>query len=622
MHPLDAAGFWVRLLSGSAAGLVTWAACWCIGVSWLDKCLPTQDRLTRRALGAAFGFAVVASMTAILGLFDAEHYGAYGVVAGLLVAIAVGIKRSMTSAVKTSKIGLLDPRALRFSDWLALAAIGLAVFTGIVAAALPAVWWDPIAYHLPIVERALRVGAFAFDPAMTQSGFPLLGEAGALPAYAIAGSAGPAFVTLGAGVVLALLCGAVANRFEPKASLLAVALVAASPLWMWLSPSFYVDVPFAMFAVGAIAAPLLFDKAGDRGPWVGLLCGALAGAAAAVKIPGIATAFVAAIVLLSANGESRGRRLAWFALAFCLVALPWYVRSYVLAGDPIYPFLSQWIGHAQSVRDFAVRYATMTRNWCGGGYSLIDAALAPWRMLTDPRRYCGDPGYALRLGTVFFLAGFAAVKRIRPIAAIAAVLALLWFFESHQDRFVLPALCFFAIAVAVGAVGIGDRLGKAAAFLLASLSIVAVLANWLPALESEASNSIVPAFSYIAGSQSGPQYLHDRLETYAADQWLGFSRGPVLALDDVRDYYSAASVWGNPYYQPVWNLDWTVPSSVRYSAVARIGIRYLIVNANPAYVGRTPTGIDWQVLSSDVRSGALRVVFEHERVMVLELSRI
>jgi len=202
MHPLDAAGFWVRLLSGSAAGLVTWAACWCIGVSWLDKCLPTQDRLTRRALGAAFGFAVVASMTAILGLFDAEHYGAYGVVAGLLVAIAVGIKRSMTSAVKTSKIGLLDPRALRFSDWLALAAIGLAVFTGIVAAALPAVWWDPIAYHLPFVERALRVGAFAFDPAMTQLAFPLLGAAGALPEYAIADSAGSALVPLGAGVAL------------------------------------------------------------------------------------------------------------------------------------------------------------------------------------------------------------------------------------------------------------------------------------------------------------------------------------------------------------------------------------------------------------------------------------
>jgi len=616
MHPLDAASFVGRLAMGLAAGLLTWAGCASIGVAWLDRRLRSPDPTTRLAFGAALGFAFVGSVVALLGLFHAVRYGSYGVLAGLVVILATNV----AGPARRAAAGVW--RVHSFADRLAIGASGFALLTAVVAAALPAVWWDPIAYHLPIVGRALREGAFAFDPAMTQSAFPLLAEAAALPAFGIAGSAGAAFVSLGSGIALAALCGAVANRFEPRATWLAAALVATSPLWLWLAPSFYVDIPFAMFAVGALAAPLIFREAEGSRPWVALLCGLLAGAAAAVKSPGLVLAPVAAVVLACSDRERRANRLAWFGCAFGIVALPWYVRSFVASGDPVYPFLSQWTAHASNVREFALRYVTMSRNWCGAGYSLFDAALVPWRMLTQPRQYCGDPGYALRLGSVFFLAAVALVKPIRPIAAIAALLALIWFFESHQDRFVLPAMCFFAIVVAVGAASLSDRLSKGGTALLAGLGVVGVLANWLPALEGDASNSLVPAFAYISGKQSGDEYLGDRLESYAAARRLKGFRGKVLALDDVRDYYISQAVWANPYYQPMWKLDWTVTPAVRYAAAARAGVRYLIVNGNPAYVRRTPTGIDWPTLVSDERRGVLRLIFEHEQVSILELTRL
>jgi len=606
---------------GVVAGLVTWLAAADIGGVVVGRIRPGLARTTRLALGAALGYAVLG---ALVGLLAVAHLLQAPIVTGipffvLVTRIPNYVKRRHT--VRASIGALLREIGNQpFDTRCAMAVAGFAVLTAVVAAALPAVWWDPIAYHLPIAARALATGTLSFDPAMTQTGFPLLGEAAALPAYALGGSAGAAMATLGSGVVLIMLCAAIARAYQPNAAWLSAALIAATPLWVWLAPSFYVDIPFAMFAVAAIGAALVVPAAANQQMWVGALAGALAGSAAGVKLPGVGIAAVAAIALLASYRRKRQPALAAFALASALAGLPWYLRSAALTGDPFYPFLTPWLGHGARLVSFAGRYATMTRTWCGAGYGLVDALSMPWRALSDPRQYCGDPGFAVRAGIVLVAAAAVTVRRTRPLALIIVALTALWFSESHQWRFLIPALTFCAVAIAVAAFTISDRLARPLSLGLLVLSAVNVLANWLPALENLASNSLTPAYSYITGRESAGAYLDSRLESIAASTWLAarLSRSDkIYALDDVRDYYlGEAAVWGNPFYQPVWSIDWQVPPARRYARLAAAGFRYMVVNDNKAYVSRTPTGVDWQVLRADESRGVIRRVFSENDVIV------
>ena len=623
----DAAPFFERAALGIFAALLTWFAAALLGRRVLGASSSRSSDRVGLAESAALGYAMIGSIVAVLGLL---HFALASVVAAV-PAIVVGLDgraayASVTRIPDALRSVITGARTSGIVAGFAILASVAALITALAAGALPAVWWDPIAYHLPIAAAILSRGTFAFDPSLTQSAFPLLGEASALPAYALAGSAGAAIATLGAGIVLAAVCGGIAERFVAGAGRIAVALVLTSPLWLWLAPSFYVDVPFALFSIASIGIAL--SSLAQRQPLdmrSAAFAGALAGAAAAVKYPGLITGAVAFIFVMAAAGRARALRTAlWFSASGIIVAIGWYVRAAWLTHDPVYPFLTASLSADPAMREFAARYVAMTVNWCGGGSSAADALSLPWRMLSgDSQTYCGDPGYALRLGVVFFIVAIATVRRSWPVGVAALALTAAWFVGSRQDRFVIPALCAYAIVVAIGAAASPERLRRIGAIALIAVGLVAVAAEWTPSLIGIASNSLVPAFAYMRGWQTGDAYLSERLEFYAADEWIR-AHVPagvrVAALDDVRDYYAPA-VWANPYYQPVIALDWTARADARYRQLRERGFGYVVVNANKFYVARTPTGVDWQTLAGDVAGGALKPVFSSNDVTVYELLR-
>ncbi|HYK52712.1 MAG TPA: hypothetical protein VEV38_04210, partial [Candidatus Eremiobacteraceae bacterium] len=248
MNWLDAAPFWERLLLGAAGGAIVWWSALDLGA--LAFSIIGLEERARSRESAAVGYALVGTAVGFLGALHA--------IAGWFVVTLIAIRffgrwvtdRRFPISIPSGAIDAL--RKMSSLDKAAIGVIACAVLTGVVAAALPAIWWDPLAYHLPILARALEAHTFAADSSMLQTNFVLLGEAAALPAYVIGGSAGAAFATLGAGIVLVLLCGEWAEDVAAGTGRIAMALVSCSALWVWLAPSFYVDIPFAMFALGAL----------------------------------------------------------------------------------------------------------------------------------------------------------------------------------------------------------------------------------------------------------------------------------------------------------------------------------------------------------------------------------
>ena len=602
VHQLDLAPFLIRLICGIAAGALTWIVAANVGCDMVSRWIRFDHPAARLAVGAATGYALLGSAVALLGLARAIHLlSLSALLAAALVLRAPKLLQHIRSLPAACTRALHALRDADLTTRFALLVKVCAECTGLVIAALPPVWWDPIAYHLPIAAATLRGGGFAFDPQMVQSGFPLLGEAAALPAYALAGSAGAAMVTLGAGMCVALLVWAIADMLSAGTGPIAGMLVVTSGLWLWLAPSFYVDVPFAMFVIAGVLVAL---ETNNQSPFfVASLAGALAGAAAATKYSGLALALIILVLAVWTAGPYRRQAFLGFLAGFALIVGGWYLRTFVLTGDPIYPFLSHALAPAAQVRDFAARYVEMTRHWCGGGSSLGDLITLPYRLVADPRQFCGDPGLALRIGVIFAIVGVVAIVRTRVVAAVCVVMTLFWFATSQQWRFALPALFLYAAIVAAGVSAAGERLRLIGSVVLSVLSAYVVLANWLPALRSQASSTIVPAYAYIAGRQSAEQFLDTRLETFAAARWLAGHNIPgdqVLALDDVRNYYfPRGTSWANPYYQQVIALDWHADFQARYHELEMRGYKYIVVNTNDAYLHRTPTGVDWDVFARD-----------------------
>jgi hypothetical protein len=605
VHSLDIAPFWSRLVLGLLGGAATWLIAADYGTSIVSRWLDARDRFVNLGVGAALGYSLLGSIVALLGLVHAVLPATmYALLAVAIVARAPVWLQKYRSRPR----GRLPQTTVSGVDWLALGVIAVATITGVVAAALPAVWWDPIAYHLPLAASALARGAFAFTPHMVQSGFPQLGEAAALPAYALAGSAGAAMATLGCGLCLCLLAGILASRFAPGSGILTAMLVATCPLWLWLAPSFYVDVPFATFAVAGIVASI--EGARGRDTTIFIAAGWLCGAAAAVKYSGLGVCAILLAFALVIGRKQRWRIAGYFLLGAAIVAGGWYVRSYLLTGDVLYPFLFARGAGGSDLTLFASRYAQMTRDWCSPGRSPGDLLTFPYRLFVSPRQFCGDPGIALRAGIVFAIAALIFIRPALTIATITIALTLAWFYESQQWRFGIAPVSTYAALVASGTGVLGVRLRSFFAAALCVLGAFTIALNWLSSTRTAASQSIAPAFSYMAGRQSAEQYLDDRLETFAAARWLrqqGIPGNQILALDDVRDYYfPAGTLWGNPFYQPAISIDWQAAPTVRYARLRTLGISYLVVNANPAYVARTPTGVDWATLANDAH------VFVHQ----------
>jgi len=230
---------------------------------------------------------------------------------------------------------------------------------------------------------------------------------------------------------------------------------------------------------------------------------------------------------------------------------------------------------------------------------------------------------ALRAGVIFALAAAFVVRPARVIATAAIALTALWFVSSQQWRFLLPALFLYAAIVAAGTYALGRSVRMLGVVVLAALGAFVVATNWIPQTRSEASASLIPALAYMSGRQSAQVYLNRRLETFGAAQWvaaLGVSGNEVGALDDVRDYYfPPGTAWLNPYYQQAVALDWSAPSSQRYRPLVARGISYLVVNENPAYLHRTPTGVDWTAFANDKRT-VLRELYSANGVSVYALG--
>ncbi|HUP25476.1 MAG TPA: hypothetical protein VNB06_21370 [Thermoanaerobaculia bacterium] len=373
--------------------------------------------------------------------------------------------------------GSAGPRSELTLEQLAVLVLGAAlavVLAGLWLHALrPDVATDADVYHLTLPRLYLEHGGFYRVPWSVYSNWPLGLELMFAAAMAAADRVLASQLHFAFGVLALAVAGllaatdlppAVPRRGAPAAAaLLAATLVLLNPVVLFEIRVAYVDLAQAFFlALGALLVERLRSgvlPARQGLLLVGLCCGAMA----SLKPNGLLGAVpLVAMVLYDQGRERRASApvlpgalasVLLLGIPAAVLALPWVAKSWLLTGNPVYPFLHDLFGGPGWNAVLSERFGRWQRS-IGMGREPLDYLLLPIRVALD-----GDFGYARFDGRLhaawIVLVPAAAIgawrdARARRLLAMAGIFFVLWAATAQQMRFLIPVLPLLAAAAARG----------------------------------------------------------------------------------------------------------------------------------------------------------------------------
>jgi hypothetical protein len=410
--------------------------------------------LTGRAALAQFDIRSGAERMALSGALGLGLFGTVFYLAGLarlfdpvtaVTVLALGTWLGFRRGASTASF----PR-----EALAIALLALPL---LILSLYPPTAWDATMYHLPLARATARYHGVPWRPEIRHSFFPQLQETlFALPLlFSSPGlRATPAAISVIMMALVALLLFDLGCRARgTRTGLWAALLWMSSPLAIDLGTSALVEMGVALFATAAVAAYLRWREDGAV-RWLAL-AGALSGFAAATKYSGLSSVAVVGISIVVSRKRSL-RGLAAFCASAAAVLGPWYARTWILTGNPLYGFAGSLFGVGHGP------YSPSELVWYRAQYPGLLTALSSNAPALLASRAAGLLAHLLGLSlpiptavliaVVGALAVVAATNRLaRAILALAAAQGILLFrgFEGARFLFSIVPLLFLLAGVAL-----------------------------------------------------------------------------------------------------------------------------------------------------------------------------
>lgn len=451
--------------------------------------------------------------------------------------------------------------------------------------------WDSLAYHLAVPAQWLRAGQIVHVPALHQSNFPFAVDNLFLFGLAWGGEAAAkvfSWVLVACGAVVSFGLG---RRWAGDgAGWTAAVLFAGMPVVAWEAGTAYVDVAHGLYsALGTVyAAEFLLGKHRDRA----LLAGLCLGLALGTKHTGLAAwGSCAVLAVYSLARRESDYKAPVLALGVALLlALPWYAKSAVMTGNPVFPFFSSVLGgrewDAWRAETYSFEQSTFgpPKSIATIGHSVLGLAYQPGRYVNPAQTEgggfpTGALGFAVLTagGVAAALGGLGRVQR--AALAMVGIQLLGWFSLSQQSRY-LVAIGLPLALVAVSA----SRPARRAAAAFAGVQVA--YTAWLTWGWNEGKLPVV------LGAQSIQEY---RRQTTAfavpAEAINALPEGKVALYDEVFGYLlDRPYIWANPGHSTRFGPEGIESAGGLVERYRAEGVRYVYVNLasglDPAYVLR------------------------------------
>jgi hypothetical protein len=410
----------------------------------------------------------------------------------------------------------------RPSGWVEQAAallLLLLLAAGLILTLAPETGRDALVYHLTLPKLFREQHGFFFVPGNIYANFPLHTEMLYLLALFLKGDVVARLLHFIALLVVLLGIGEIARErrgASPTYPYLSMLLFASLPTVFYLAHMAYIDLFVTLYTLGALLAYLSWRDGGGRG-WL-FLSALCSGTAMACKYTALFLPLLGVLGILWVHRAAEkadkplgdlGRYL-WFTALF---GAPFYLKAWVVTGNPFYPFFYGLFGG----RGWEPRQAELFEGllmFFGMGRSPLDYLLLPWNLSfhaeMHTRQFDGVIG-PLFLLVLPFLAGLRPLpSRLLTMLAFAGLTFLFWTSGSQQLRFLIPI--FPVLAVAGGCVLAGHRHRKAV-FPLLLLVVSGCLVFNGTHLWREFTK--IGPIGVVTGSESREEFLSRSVTSYA-----------------------------------------------------------------------------------------------------------
>jgi hypothetical protein len=422
-------------------------------------------------LSTTTGIAVVCKILFVLGISKALNPWmiAFALSAALLIAITVLWRCGTRFSINKSPAALSE-------SLLTIVTFLLVGLTLTWLCIKPPGMWDDTSYHLPYARHYLEEHQLSINPWLR---FPLFPHNGNLLfTLTLAWGSEVRAQVMATAIPLTLIAiglyGACQEFLKSRlAGWLSVGLLwNLSPVRETLGYA-YIDNLLMMFCWAAMLAMAmaLRQQKFQLNAWL-LICGLLAGTAAGTKLFGaVITILIGACFMLSWGWRNKA---VWiYAATASVFGLEWYVRSFLISGDPVHPLGGNIFGHyLWSAADLASQHQEQATHGTSKNPMLIVTSLQkagiglilPGLLALLQPRLWDTPTRALALIVFFFIAAWQTTSQVArytaPILPAAAFLSIAWLYyagsafiqkrllKNFQYLHWFPVLLYFAIVAA------------------------------------------------------------------------------------------------------------------------------------------------------------------------------
>lgn len=508
-------------------------------------------------LGFALAYGSLAYLLYLIGL------AGFFKILPAAALLSAGMAAGLYYLISNRRIFFDAFKALGSDKWAAafIASAGFLLALQICAIFLPPTAHDALCYHLNIPKRWAQDGVIGYYPHLVNSLFPFLIQVyfGAAILLKQAWAAHLFHWLCGVGLLTGVwsLGRKLEGIFTASASV--IILLSTPGIFNQMSLPLN-DIALVFFSFAMWFAVCRGIESGFRSRYF-IAAGMLGGFAMGIKYFAalhILAAFIPALFLAMRNKIPGGRILkciflfACFALLFCFV---WYLRSWIVEGNPVYPYFSNVFSGGESAGyDFGKQ---------GYGKGLMDLILIPWRITMEPRKFGGTWN---QIGLIYLVFLPLLFKKTAPGTGywkwVAAVYFFEWFYVVQNLRFAFALLPVLAVLIAL-------EIRPFRYFLIPLLALNVLFAVY----------HTKDAVKHWVSGESSDRYLQREDATYPVIRNINAqvpAGEKILAGDFVRLYYFEAEPVRAKEFFKREAVDWTHHDLVR--KLKGQGINWVVVS--------------------------------------------
>ncbi len=499
---------------------------------------------------------------------------------------------------------------LSWPERIAFLFIAISVFYSFTSSLMPPTQSDGLRYHLTAPKWYLANHGFMLIPNLTFSNFPFLIEYLYLLPMALGLDSTAKGIHFIYFIITLLLVYRLANQYAGRtAGLFAAVLIATLPFSPIFSSWSFIEYGLTAYTVLAFSYALQFIESpkNENTFSLAILLGLAGGFLIGCKYTALASlAFFLFMVLLGKSGlqldwklyKSNFRYLLTAGIFAAIFGSVWYIKNWILFGNPLYPFL----GSIFFTPGWSEFNSLFFKYHAGLKGSLTAAAQAPfWEQLIDfitlPFRitfFPGEPSHpesfgSWPMGSIWLFLGILILFHRRWERwftwhiIFAFFLFGLWAFTYRDTRFLLPSLAIAAPALASSGIHFMHCIPEVRWLYLGKIFYVFMYTTGLLLLPYE-----YAPWWVVSGSVSDKEYL-SQVNTFTRYECQAFfwleentQKQDIALLHGIDEpYYCSNQYIAADFFDTDPLLSWSWENPTHESLLKKIqkeNVKYLVYN--------------------------------------------